>query len=105
MAEMDERHFPEPGMNALVDFLAAQAKMALGAVNHPQTDAPVIDLLYAQYAINLLTILEEKTAANATAPEKNYLENILYEMRMLYLRVENAVKEAAKRAAEEQTEE
>lgn len=102
---MDERHFPKPSMNALVDFLAAQAKMALGAVNHPQTDAPVIDLLYAKYAINLLTLLEEKTAANATAPEKNYLENVLYDMRMLYLRVENAVKEAEKQAAEEQTEE
>ena len=102
---MDERHFPKPSMNALVDFLAAHAKMALGAVNHPQTDAPVIDLLYAKYAINLLTLLEEKTAANATAPEKNYLENILYEMRMLYLRVENAVKKAEKQTAEEQTEE
>ena len=39
-------------MNALVDFLAAQAKMALGEVNHPQTDAPVIDLLYAKHAID-----------------------------------------------------
>ena len=94
-------------MNALVDFLAAQAKMALGVVNHPQTDAPVIDLRYAQYAIGLLTLLEEKTAANASAPEKNYLENILYQLRMRYLRVEQAVKEAEQRAAEEeeQTEE
>lgn len=88
-------------MNALVDFLAAQAKMALGAVDHPQTDAPVIDLRYAQYAIGLLTLLEEKTAANATAPEKNYLENILYQLRMHYLRVEQAVRDAEKRAAEE----
>ena len=85
-----ERHLREANFNALVDFLASQAYMALGAINHPQTEAPVVDLVYAKHAIDLLTIIEQKTEGNLTAPEKNYMENVLYQLRMTFVRMQNA---------------
>ena len=94
---IDDRTFPKTSLPALVDFLAAQAKMALGVVNHPQTEAPVIDLRYAKYAIDLLTTLEEKTAGNLDPNEKRYLEDSLYQLRMIYIRVDQAVSEAEKK--------
>lgn len=82
-----ERHLREASFSALIDFLASQAYIGLGAVNHPQTEKPVLDLVYAKHAIDLLTIIEGKTTGNLTAPEKNYMENVLYQLRMTFMRM------------------
>ena len=83
-----ERHIRDADFNALVDFLASQAYIGLGAVNHPQTEKPVLDLVYAKHAIDLLTIIEKKSDGNLTAPEKSYMENVLYQLRMTYMRMQ-----------------
>jgi hypothetical protein len=85
-----ERVLREANFNALIDFLASQAYIGLGAVNHPQTEKPVLDLVYAKHAIDLLTVIEQKTGGNLTAPEKSYMENILYQLRMTFVRLQNA---------------
>jgi hypothetical protein len=85
-----ERVLREPNFNALIDFLASQAYIGLGAVNHPQTEKPVLDLVYAKHAIDLLTVIEQKTDGNLTAPEKSYMENILYQLRMTFVRLQNS---------------
>ncbi len=96
-----ERVLREANFNALIDFLASQAYIGLGAVNHPQTEKPVIDLVYAKHAIDLLTVIEQKTDGNLTAPEKNYMENILYQLRMTFVRMQNAPPPVEDDAAED----
>jgi hypothetical protein len=70
----------------IVSIFVNQAYMGLGAMSDDDGD-PIIELPLAKHAIDLLGVLEEKTKGNLTAPERNYLENTLYEVRMRYLRV------------------
>ena len=81
---MNERSQPNFGM--IVSIFVNQAYMGLGAMADDDGD-PIVELPLAKHAIDLLGVLEEKTKGNLTAPERNYLENTLYELRMRYLRV------------------
>jgi hypothetical protein len=52
---------------------------------------PRIDLLGARQTIDTLSLLSEKTKGNLTAVEENFLQNCLYELRMAYVEVTNAL--------------
>lgn len=75
-----------PNFETLVTIFVHQAYLALGALKDEDGD-PIIELPLAKRAIDLLEVLEEKTKGNLTAPERNFLENNLYEVRMHYVRV------------------
>jgi hypothetical protein len=40
----------------------------------------------AKQTIDLLAMLEDKTRGNLTSDEENILKNLLYELRMLYVK-------------------
>ena len=44
------------------------------------------NLPVAKHTIDTLIMIQEKTKGNLTAPESNLMENLLYELRMTYLR-------------------
>ncbi len=76
----------------LIQFLsgmAAQALMHLGLMANPITEKIEVDLPNAEYSIDLLRILQEKTKGNLTEEEDRYLKNALYELRMRYVQVSN----------------
>ena len=52
---------------------------------------PRIDLLGARQTIDTLGLLAEKTKGNLTPAEENFLQNCLYELRMAYVEVTNAL--------------
>jgi hypothetical protein len=52
---------------------------------------PRIDLIAARQTIDTLSLLAEKTKGNLTPAEENFLQNCLYELRMAYLEVTNAL--------------
>ena len=52
---------------------------------------PRIDLLGARQTIDTLSLLSEKTKGNLTSVEENFLQNCLYELRMAYVEVTNAL--------------
>lgn len=52
----------------------------------PESGKVIRNLPMAKHAIDTIGMLEEKTKGNLTAPESNMLSNILYELRMSYLR-------------------
>jgi len=81
---MSER--PPANFETIVTIFVNQAYMGLGALKDEEGD-PIIELPLAKHAIDLLGVLEEKTKGNLTAPERNFLENTLYEVRMRYLRI------------------
>lgn len=62
------------------------ARFHLG-VRDPETEEIIQNLVVARHAIDTLGMLQEKTKGNLTAPESNLLENLLYELRMSYLRM------------------
>jgi Domain of unknown function (DUF1844) len=52
---------------------------------------PQLDLVGARQTIDSLSLLAEKTRGNLTSVEQNFLQNALYEMRMAYVEVTNAI--------------
>ncbi len=55
-------------------------------IRDPETGKIIRNLPVAKHTIDTIGMLQEKTKGNLTAPESNFLENILYELRMNYLR-------------------
>ncbi len=76
---------PEPDFNFFITTLSLQASIALGQVPNPVTNKNEEDLTQAKFLIDTLGMLKEKTKGNLTTDETNLLENLLYELRMLYL--------------------
>ncbi len=66
------------------------AMLQLGLM-HEQGGEPRIDLIGARQTIDTLTLLSEKTKGNLTSGEQNFLQNCLYELRMAYVEVTNAL--------------
>ena len=77
-------------------FLASfymTAMVQLGLM-HEQGGQPRVDLIGARQTIDTLALLQEKTKGNLTATEENFLQNCLYELRMTYVEVTNALSRA-----------
>jgi hypothetical protein len=77
-------------------FLASlymTAMLQLGLM-HQQGQQPQIDIIGARQTIDTMSLLAEKTKGNLTAAEENFLQNSLYEVRMAYVEVTNALARA-----------
>jgi hypothetical protein len=66
------------------------AMMQLGLM-HQQGEQPHMDMIGARQSIDTLALLAEKTKGNLTSTEENFLQNSLYEVRMAYVEVTNAL--------------
>jgi hypothetical protein len=66
------------------------AMMQLGLM-HQQGEQPHMDIIGARQTIDTLALLAEKTKGNLTSTEENFLQNSLYEVRMAYVEVTNAL--------------
>ena len=74
-------------------FLASlymTAMLQLGLMRQ-QGEQPRVDLIGARQTIDTLSLITEKTKGNLTASEQNFLQNSLYELRMAYVEVTNAL--------------
>ncbi len=69
------------------------AMMQLGLMRE-QGGQPGVDLLGARQTIDTLGMVAEKTKGNLTAKEQGFLQNCLYELRMAYVEVTNALARA-----------
>jgi hypothetical protein len=58
---------------------------------HQEGEQPRMDIIGARQAIDTIGLIAEKTKGNLTAAEENFLQNSLYELRMAYVEVTNAL--------------
>ncbi|MFO7718358.1 MAG: DUF1844 domain-containing protein, partial [Desulfohalobium sp.] len=65
--------------------LSSSVLAHLGEVPDPESGQKTINLDMARHTINLLSMLEEKTAGNLTSEEERQLRDILFELRMKYV--------------------
>jgi hypothetical protein len=72
------------GFEHLVQQLYLSAMMQMGA-GTPEGQRPRVDILGARQTIDLMGVLQEKTAGNLTPTEKQTLDTVLYELRMTFL--------------------
>jgi hypothetical protein len=74
-------------------FLASlymTAMLQLGLMRQ-QGEEPRVDIIGARQTIDTLSLIAEKTKGNLTSSEGNFLQNSLYELRMAYVEVTNAL--------------
>ena len=76
---------PEPDFSFFVTTLSLQASIDLGEVPNPVTNKKEENLIQAKFLIDTLGMLKEKTKGNLTPEEANFMENVLYELRMQYI--------------------
>lgn len=68
-----------------ISTLGIQASIAIGQIANPVTNKLDLDLKQAKFLIDTLDIIKEKTLGNLNMEENNLLENMLYELKMVYL--------------------
>jgi hypothetical protein len=76
----------EASFATLITELAMQASLFLGEIPDPETNEPIEDLNRAKYLIDELGVLEQKTKGNLTAQEEQALKNVLFDLRMRYVK-------------------
>ena len=77
---------PEINFATFVVSLNASALLHLGAIEDPNTGQTDKNLPMAKQTIDILSMLEEKTTGNLTKDEENLLKNILYDLRIIYVK-------------------
>ena len=82
----DDPKRPRLDFNAFVLSLGSSALIHLGEAPDPlsgETQEP--DLMLAQQSIDLLALLQEKTRGNLSEEEAQFLDTLLYDLRVRYV--------------------
>ena len=79
---------PEASFSTLISVLATQTMVALGEGIPGQQEQSPVQLSLARYHIDTLSVLQEKTAGNLADEETALLEQVLYQLRMMYVAVQ-----------------
>ena len=77
---------PEVTFSAFIMSLSTSALFHLGEISDPATGEKKKDLVLAKHAIDTLAMLEEKTKSNLIEDEKVMLSNILFDLKMRYVK-------------------
>ncbi len=84
----DEPQAPLPEINfaTFIVSLNASALLHLGVMEDPATGKKVKNLSMGKQTIDILGMFEEKTKGNLSKEEENLLKNILYDLRIIYVK-------------------
>jgi hypothetical protein len=80
-----ERSLPPADFATLVLSLGSSAMAYMGEAPGPEGEKPTQNLPMAKHAIDLLSVLEEKTKGNLTEEEAQLLESLLFDVRLRYV--------------------
>jgi hypothetical protein len=100
--ELEEEFTPEEladardpaGFISFIMSIASNAASALGMMEHPVTHSREVDVELGKHWIDVLGMLQKKTAGNLTPKEKQMLEGLLSDLRMQYVSLMNAAPRA-----------
>ena len=82
----EESQLPEINFATFIMSLNASALLNLGVIEDPATQKKVKNLSLGKQTIDILGMLQEKTKGNLTNDEESMLKNILYDLRMIYVK-------------------
>ena len=80
----------EVNFERFIASLYMSALMQLGLMQE-QGAPPGVDLFGARQTIDTIGMLADKTKGNLSLTEENLMQNVLYELRMAYVEVTNAI--------------
>ena len=78
--------FPEINFPTFVASLNASTLLHLGAIEDPSSGEKNKNLPMAKQTIDILSMLQEKTSGNLSKEEEDMLKNILYDLRIMYVK-------------------
>ena len=84
----------EMNFERVIESFYMSALIQMGAIRQ-DNEPPRVDIIGARQTIDSLTILQEKTKGNLTDREKTLLQNVLFELRMAFIEITNAVAASA----------
>lgn len=79
---------------SFVMSIASNAASALGMMEHPVTHQREVDVELGKHWIDILGMLEKKTAGNLTPQERRMIEGLLSDLRMQYVSLANSPQQA-----------
>jgi hypothetical protein len=82
----EEIQLPEVNFSTFVFSLSSSAFLHLGEVEDPSTGKKQKNLPMAKHTIDILGMLQEKTKGNLSEDEGQLLTNVLYDLRMRYVK-------------------
>jgi len=85
---------PDMTFERLVESFYMTALLQLGAIRQ-EGDPPAVDIMGARQTIDSLNILQEKTKGNLSDREQTLMQNVLFELRMAWIEITNALATAA----------
>jgi len=80
-----ENEIPTPDFKFFLSSLGLQAMIALGELENPLTRNKEDNLPQAKYLIDILGVIKEKTKNNLDKEEAELLDNLLYQLRTIYI--------------------
>ncbi|MGB6546005.1 MAG: DUF1844 domain-containing protein [Candidatus Acidiferrales bacterium] len=94
---------PSRGFESLVNFIAQNAAMVLGAYPDPRTGQPIIDLEGARELIDMLDALRDATRGNLAAEDDRLLLDVLGSLKLSFMEMTKAAAKAIKEKAPPRT--
>jgi len=94
---------PSRGFESLVNFIAQNAAMVLGAYPDPRTGQPILDLEGARELIDMLDALRDATRGNLAAEDDRLLLDVLGSLKLSFMEMTKAAAKAMKEKAQPRT--
>ncbi|MFO8165461.1 MAG: DUF1844 domain-containing protein [Thermodesulfobacteriota bacterium] len=77
---------PEVNFSSFLLSLSSSTLLHLGEIADPQSGEKKKDLVLAKQSIDIINLLKDKTKGNLTKEEENLLDNLLYDLRMRFVK-------------------
>jgi|ERR1700733_11440501 hypothetical protein len=87
-------HPPAMNFEQLVQSVYLTAIMQLGGAAH-EGQQPQVDIMGARQSVDMLGVIAEKTKGNLSADESRLLDSALFELRMAFLEITQALARSA----------
>lgn len=84
--KQDSAQFSEINFATFILSMSSSAMLHMGEVPYPETGKTEKNLLLAKQSIDIIEMLKEKTKGNLTSDEKTLIDNVLYDLRMRYVK-------------------
>ncbi len=88
-ADLEDARDPASFVSFIMS-IASNAASALGMMEHPVTHQREVDVELGKHWIDVLGMLQKKTAGNLTPQERRMIEGLLADLRMQYVSLVNS---------------
>lgn len=84
---MEEQEYPKPDFKIFVSSVSLQATICLGLVESPVSGKVERNMKQAQFLIDTLDMIKDKTQGNLDQEEQEFLEDAISNLKLNYARI------------------